>query len=355
MRVIAFPQHGIAYNESFYSALVAEGVSVEEGDFSGRWLYRHVRAGDYLHLHWPSFVYATSRSRAALITSFLRFVALLMLARARGGRLLWTAHNLVPHDRSLLPALDRVGRRLVIGASTRVFVHGAAAADVLVTTYPRVARKLTSIPHGHWVDYYADSVTREEARRRLSLPKDAYVYLFIGLCKPYKNVHRLVEVFRQCGENAVLVIAGAFQEERYRELIVGLAAGDPRIRLYPTFIPDDDMQLFLRACDIVVAPYREILTSGTAMLAMSFGRPVISIAAGHVRDVVTAECGILFDPNDAAGLDASLREARTRCFDESVIIKHARRFTWEDAARIFIRSLSGDGERRPVAVRPGSR
>lgn len=349
MRVFGFPQHGISYNESFYRAVSAHGVAVEEGEFSGGWLVQNVKPGDYLHLHWPSFLYATPRSRAALAASFLRFVALLALARQRGGTLLWTAHNLMPHDESLLPVLDRIGRRLVIAASARVFVHGTTAGELLVRAYPGVADKLTSIPHGHWIDDYPHTVTREQARERLAIPPDAYVYLFIGLCKPYKNVHRLVEVFRKSGGNAVLVVAGAFQQEEYRELIVRLAGDDPRIRLVPTFIPDDDMQSFLGACDIVVAPYREILTSGTAMLAMSFGRPVISIAAGHVSDVVPSECGILFEPNDPTGLATALGEARTRRFDENVILKHARRFTWQDAAKIFVNALSRDRARRRPA------
>jgi hypothetical protein len=65
------------------------------GDFSGRWLASHVRRGDYVHLQFPSFCYAGTRSRPRLLVSFARFVALLAFARLRGARLLWTAHNLM--------------------------------------------------------------------------------------------------------------------------------------------------------------------------------------------------------------------------------------------------------------------
>src|SRR5258707_11847882 len=46
--------------------------------------------------------------------------------------------------------------------------------------------------------------------------------------------------------------------------------GDSRIRFLPGHVADDDIQLYMNACDVVDLPYRRILGSGTAVLAMSF-------------------------------------------------------------------------------------
>ena len=54
------------------------------------------------------------------------------------------------------------------------------------------------------------------------------------------------------------------------------------------------------ACDAMCIPYREILTSGTAMLAMSHGRPVLSLIAA-IHDAISPECGILIEPGDRGG------------------------------------------------------
>ena len=105
------------------------------------------------------------------------------------------------------------------------------------------------------------------------------------------------------------------------------------------------MGRYLAACDAVVAPYRETLTSGTAMLAMSFGRPLVSIASGHLLDVIDRETGELYDAADASGLRDALDRIRRRAFDESRILEHARRFTFDDAAARMVDALSDQAER----------
>ena len=52
-------------------------------------------------------------------------------------------------------------------------------------------------------------------------------------------------------------------------------AGDPRIRLTLGHVPDDQVQVYLRAADLVALPFRDITNSGSALLALGFDRPVL--------------------------------------------------------------------------------
>ena len=52
------------------------------------------------------------------------------------------------------------------------------------------------------------------------------------------------------------------------------------------FVPDDELQVHLRASDVVALPYREIFTSGSVLLAMSFGRAVIAPRRGCIAEAV---------------------------------------------------------------------
>lgn len=344
MRILAFPKSGISYNDCFYESVMRLGLPVVEGMFSGGWLARNVRAGDWLHFHWPSFEYNVAGSTGKRLLWFLRFVALLLLARLRGGRIVWTAHNLFPHDRSFLPILDVIGRHIVIALAHTILVHGREPAASLSTRFPRSREKLVSLPHGHWIGYYPDTVSRQEARQALDLPADKPVFLFVGLCKPYKNLHGLVDVFRRSALDARLLIAGKFPSPEYRARIDDLAGGDPRIRVDQGFIADDRLQIYLRACDYVVVPYQEILTSGTAMLAMSFGRPLISVDLGFLKEAVPATVGILFPHTEPeGGLADALRRATESHFDEDAILAHAGQFTFDDAARAFARAIGFPG------------
>ncbi|MHB1198218.1 MAG: glycosyltransferase family 4 protein [Polaromonas sp.] len=342
-RVIAFPKSGISYNDCFYRCVQALRVRVVEGMFTGRWLWGNLRRGDWVHLHWPSFAYNTQRGEAKLLWTFARWVALMTLVRMRGGKIVWTAHNLLPHDRAAIPWLDVLARRLVIAFSARIMVHGQLAAECVTARFPAAAGKLCLIPHGNWIDYYPLSMSRETARFKLGLPPDRFVFLFIGLCKPYKNLDGLVRAFRAAPADTFLLIAGKFPDKTYYEQVKELSGGDQRIRIEAGFVPDEMMQCYLLACDVVVVPYREILTSGTAMLAMSFGRPVVSVALGFLKDVINPQVGLLFSPTAPTGLLDALVAAPTLHFSEEEILAHARSFSFEKAASRFVASLRDCG------------
>jgi glycosyltransferase involved in cell wall biosynthesis len=259
---------------------------------------------------------------------------MLTLIRVRGLQLVWTVHNLHPHKPSTIRAFDRIARWLVTRVATKFFIHGAEAEAEAVRAYPIMAGRTVCIEHGHWVGYYPDTIKRHEARRKLGLADNEFVFLFIGLCQPYKNLHGLTAAFAALDAPAKLVIAGTFRDPSYEAKIRGdVARMDSRAQLYPGYVDDADMQIYLKACDIVVAPYLEILTSGTVMLAMSFGRPVIAPAKGFIKDVVTPGCGILYGSSDTQGLLDAMRTALTQRFDERAIRAHAASYDWVHTAR----------------------
>jgi len=65
----------------------------------------------------------------------------------------------------------------------------------------------------------------------------------------------------------------------------------------------------MNAADVVVLPYRHILSSGAALLAMSFGKPCIAPGIGCLADVLDASGAFLYDPKREAGLFESMQRA----------------------------------------------
>ena len=352
MRIIAFPHRGIAYNDAFYLAVEAAGAEVVTGVWAGRWLLKHLRRDDVVHIHWPSFLYTTGRAGGQTLRHFARFLVLLALTRVKGAQICWTAHNLMPHTRCVVPWLDVLARHIVIFLACRIFVHGTEAQAVLVERFPRSAAKCVRSPHGHWIDHYPRSPTAAHARASLGIPAEAFVYLFFGQCKPYKNLEGLIRVFLQVARDRdVLLVAGIFSDAHYLADIRRLVGDDPRVHLDVRYIPDDEVPLYLAASDVMTMPYREILTSGTAMLALSFGKPVISINRGFLRDVVLPAVGILVEAGDEQGLGHALIDIRKRTFSAEAIVQHARGYRFRDAACIFLTELTRIGKTRSRSPR----
>jgi glycosyltransferase involved in cell wall biosynthesis len=104
-------------------------------------------------------------------------------------------------------------------------------------------------------------------------------------------------------------------------------------------VPSENLQLYLNACDVVVLPYREDLTSGAAMLALSFGRPVVAPRMGTLEELLTDDCGVLYDPRSDAALVDAMRAARMRHFSAQAIVSRAQQFSWDRSAQAFASSV----------------
>jgi glycosyltransferase involved in cell wall biosynthesis len=77
-----------------------------------------------------------------------------------------------------------------------------------------------------------------------------------------------------------------------------------RVLLRAEFIPDDETEVYFKAADVLVLPYREIYQSGVLFLGHSFGLPVLAADVGSLKgEIVDGETGFVFraeDPDDLA-------------------------------------------------------
>jgi glycosyltransferase involved in cell wall biosynthesis len=265
----------------------------------------------------------------------------MLLIKLYGVRIAWTAHNLYPHDGGKASRSHRIARRFLVWISSAIFVHGPTPKEIFLAEFPRTRKKVWPIEHGHVSDYYRSDTNPKDARQMLGLREGCFVYLFFGVCKEYKNLELLIEAFKEASDECVLVISGRFQSQVYYEKIRSLAEpfGD-RVILRPHWIEDDEFQYHLAACDVVVLPYKEILTSGAVMLALSFGRPVVACRKGALVDIVTPSVGVLFSPDTAEQLAHAMTEARNTAYCHDAILEYARTFDWDRSATITAQVMS---------------
>lgn len=306
-----------------------------------RWLVRHRRQVDVLHLHHFQHHYAASDSplhgyaRRVSLNALVRFLLKLSLARLLGYRIVWTVHELYPHERLNPKWLERLTHLAVAHLASALIVHCQEARRSVSKEFYR-RRNVYVTPMGSYVGVYPESISKQEARASLSLDEGARVYLFLGSLRPYKGLERLVKAFRSLPHKDIaLVIAGrpwaAFSMDRLR----ALAEGDDRIHLLPGFVPEEDLQRYFRAADLVVLPFEGVNTSASAHLAISFGRPVIAPALGCLPENIPAGAGILYDASDPDGLVNALR--CSLAIDAKALgqraSEQARRLSWIVMAR----------------------
>lgn len=235
--------------------------------------------------------------------------AFLAWLRARGCRLVVTAHDVTPFDaqRWSMTFVRRIYRM-----AHSIIVHTQSSRAELLAQEQILPEWVTVIPHGHYLPYVDQVPSQPEARRQLSLPLDAPVLLFFGQIKDVKGLDVLLRALPQLvaqHPDTWLVIAGKVWKDdwtRYAALVEELGL-EERLDLHLRHIPDKDVATFFAAADVVALPYRHVYQSGVLLMALSYGRPVVVTRIGGLAEVIQdGETGYLVPPDDPDALAAAI-------------------------------------------------
>jgi glycosyltransferase involved in cell wall biosynthesis len=139
---------------------------------------------------------------------------------------------------------------------------------------------------------------KEAARKHLGLPANEHIILFFGFIRKYKGLDLLLEALKIVATKNIasqkapikLLIAGEYYEgkDNYQSLIESLGIQD-LIYAFTEFIPQDEVQYYLNACDFVIQPYRNATQSGVTPLAYHFEKPMLVTNVGALPDMIEAD------------------------------------------------------------------
>jgi len=292
---------------------------------------------DLVHLNWPEEVYR-SPQEGSVGVRVERFLSRLDRLIGMGTRLIWTVHNLAPHE----VASAGVEQRAYQGVVDRAHVvhhHGEDSEHLLRSRYRIPAGQAHIIvPHGHYFGY-PNTMTRSQARALLGLDESNFVYLHFGQIRGYKGLDVVEKAFGRLGvRHKHLLVAGALgvSQSRMDRLWFFTRRKLGRDATYVLkVIRNDDVQRYLQACDAVVLGHTTGLNSGVAVLGMTFGKPVVGPRLGCIEWTLEQGTNVLYDPGDVRSLKHAMEEV-TR-LDPATAGAHNREvaagWTWEAIAQ----------------------
>lgn len=328
MEVIHFPTNNVnPYNHGMSLGLHKQGIKTVM-PFIGLkqfFLLCFQSGAQLLHLHWvhgPVIGAGVVRTVARLLV----FYSALLIWRLRGKKIIWTVHNLWNHERYRL-WLDMANSKFVAKLSSKVLVHGDAAVPIVRDMFGISETKLRVIHHGNYAHFLqAYSLNMDHKERR---------FLFFGAIRPYKGVLELVNSFRSLSGHARLHIAGQVIDSRLKRKLEEQVTADDRVTIDLKHISDDELKRLLAWSDVIVLPFREILTSGSLLMALTAGRPVVIPRVGLVSEYANEDCAFFYEANDQRGLQTALQSA-LHCDDLEKMAKAAisksKNYDWVDIA-----------------------
>lgn len=190
-----------------YEALERLGVELADGSTRGA-----LENIDICHMHWPEYAMGADRAWQRMIDAG-RFLGKLALMKMHGARLIWTAHNIYPHDTPPRRSLEAFYFLLFHLLDGLIFLN-EASRDLFHRRHPR-SRTCTAavIPAAHVRSIFAD--VAETGSREA----DSRQFLFFGVIRPYKGLDRLMTAFGALADpRAPRLRRGRLREPRLHEL-----------------------------------------------------------------------------------------------------------------------------------------
>lgn len=257
----------------------------------------------------------------------------------RHTKVICIADNIKPHE-----------KRFGDTAFTTYFIK---PIDAFITMSQKVMEDLKSISSKPALqvvhplyDNFGEPLSKQEARKHLSLPQNEKIILFFGFIRQYKGLDLLLQAMslstiRKSGIK--LLIAGEFYEDRksYDELIDRNQLL-PQLFLKTGFISDSEVKFYMSAADFVIQPYRRATQSGVTPLAYHFEKPMLVTSVGSLPDLVpNGKVGLVSEPNPEAIADCILSLYK---LGENYFLPHLReekkKYSWHNLTGSIFRLSS---------------
>lgn len=237
-----------------------------------------------LHYHWLEF-----QDFKSLLAMPYKLKCI-WLYNLFGGKIIWTIHNLNPHDKKYI-SLHRRIHKWMAKKATVLHVHSLSSVEIVSKTYEVSKEKIVILKHPFFPSEILD---KKEAQQKFLAAygegKPALTdltFLIFGGISEYKGIREIIDILISKKEPFHLIIAGYVKkgQEPLHDFILQKSKEDDRILYIPTFIPENHYPFLLSSADVCLFNYDEILTSGGIEMALAYQRDIIAPAKGGIIDV----------------------------------------------------------------------
>ena len=232
-----------------------------------------------------------------------------ILVRILFGKVVVTVHDVTSFSNNEKPTLMST---LVYKISDLILTHNHFCKDEIIKLDPLLKERIYIIRHINYIPFINIQKDQKKSRVHLGLPVEKTILLFFGMIKKVKGLDVLLHSFRKLVDenpNTVLLIAGKPWKDDFAvyQQIIDENNLSEHIILHTNFIPQDEVEYYYCASDLVVLPYKKIYQSGVLMMALSYEKPVLVSDLPALQEIITDnENGFIFKSKDINNLAKKL-------------------------------------------------
>jgi len=182
------------------------------------------------------------------------------------------------------------------------------------------------------------STKRQDVRKKLNIPPDQFVVLYIGSMNRYKNVMTLINaipIVLSLKKDVTFIVIGKGElQEAAKQKVTDLSVTDQV--LFISYA--EDLMSYYVAADLFVLPSINEMFGIVLLEAMSYGLPVVASRGGACPEVL-GDAGLQFDPQNHQELAENilflLGEKDLYKDLQKRSLQRVKQFTWDEAAKQY--------------------
>ena len=251
---------------------------------------------------------------------------------------MFVCHNVFPHERF---PMDKFLTRMALRGGDYFITHSEQDSEDLSSIKRNAVYAHTVLPTFNV--FKLKGMTESEARKILNIRSEEKMLLFFGFVREYKGLRYIIEALPEIISsigNVKLYIVGDFgdDKEKYLNQISKLKV-ESYIEIVDGYTPDDEVEKFFMASDLVILPYESATQSAIVQTAYGFEIPVVVTNVGGLPEVVEdGKTGYVVETKNAHALaeavETYFKGDKKKEFQDN-IRKKAYQYSWDKMVNVI--------------------
>lgn len=179
--------------------------------------------------------------------------------------------------------------------------------------------KITVEQNAVSLEEFGRVASREEARKTLSFPLETKLVCYVGALRTMgmeKGIGILLEAFKSVAGCQLLVVGGSVEDVEFYKKVAHDYGIIDRI-IFTGFVSHKQVPLYLRAADILVAPfpksdhYEFYMSPMKIFEYMASGRPIVATDLESIREILDNGTAVFVKPDDQKSLEEGINKLLT--------------------------------------------
>lgn len=259
-------------------------------------LYQVLGKRPILHYHWLEFQDMKS------LFGMIYKVKIIWFYRFLGGKIIWTIHNLKPHD-GLWLGFHKKLHRWMAKKSDVILVHSTSQIDEVCNRYSIEHSKIEVIPHPVFPAEITDKSSAIDvlnSRFSLNLKPSMNIVGAFGAISKYKNFEKTIEALDESNFSGKFLIFGYVKkgQQSVHNFLDHASKKYSWLIYKPGFVQEKDIPAIMSSMDFCLFNFTDIHNSGGIEMARSYKRKIIAPRIGILKDLESHEDSYLFSNQD---------------------------------------------------------